>query len=170
MTVKVWVQERSRQTFEMIWLLFWVHPIASKLHWNCWWNTVKKCTSRNDLTWAVSKTVFTLMLPVENEENPFLCSFGISCLSLNKNAFIQKSQNDMSLMNACSSHLFTDLEATRFNGIEILCTIKKMCYYGNHHQNEGCSTKWNSLTAGHNFKQTAFLFLFLISFLLLSEG
>ena len=80
-------------------------------------------TAVSDLS---SKTVFPLMLPVENQANPFLCCFGVSCLSLNEiTALIQKPQHDMSLMNAYSSHLFADLEATRVSGTEILCTIKK---------------------------------------------
>lgn len=62
-----------------------------------------------------------------------------------------------------SSHLFTKLQAMRISWIEILSTSKETCFYSNSEKktkNEGCSTKWNSWTVGHNFKQEAFFFLF----------
>lgn len=63
-----------------------------------------------------------------------------------------------------SSHLFTKLQAMRVSWIEILSTSKETRFYSNSEKkqkkNEGCSTKWNSLTVGHNFKQEAFFVLF----------
>lgn len=71
----------------------------------------------------------------------------------------------MSLGNIYSGLLFTDLQATWVSWIEILSTIKEMCYYSNSgEKNEGCSTKWNSVTVGRNFKQTAFFSLFVLFF------